>query len=209
MIDPWHVPSLLKFAEFQQKQWKTAVERTVLASVRAFHFLHRVRFGGLPETARSDLDPDHNDSGSDNEEVARPKRLPRSDTIHDYVDLNSSEADPGDVSYIPKGACWRLTSRAVNQATVRAVAPPSAPNDTGGLTLSTCPGPVGSARGNHRHAVARRTNFKKITTQARIIVRAKSPRGTSIMRRTLAAKRMAATVADLRGANHHYQGTRM
>jgi hypothetical protein len=54
------------------------------------------------------------------------------------------------------------------------VALPSAPNDTGGLTLSTCPGPVGSARDNHRHAVARRTNFKKITTQARIVVRAKS-----------------------------------
>ncbi len=90
--------------------------------------------------------------------------------------MNSLEADSGDVPCIPKRACQRLTSRAVNQATVRAVAPPSAPNDTGGLTPSTCPGPNGSARDNHRHAVARRTNFKfkKITTQARIIVRAKS-----------------------------------
>jgi hypothetical protein len=41
MIDPLHVHSLLKFAEIQQKHWKTAVERTVLASVRAFHYLHR------------------------------------------------------------------------------------------------------------------------------------------------------------------------
>ncbi len=28
MIDPLHVQSLLKFAEIQQKHWKTAVERT-------------------------------------------------------------------------------------------------------------------------------------------------------------------------------------
>ncbi len=137
MIDPLHIQSLLKIAEIQQKYWKSAVERPVLASVRAFHFLHRVRFGGSSETARSDLDPDHNGPGSDNEEGGRHKRLPRSDTIQDYLDLNSSEADPGDAPYIPKRACWRLTSRAVNQATVRAVALPSSSNGTGGLTLST------------------------------------------------------------------------
>jgi len=164
---------LLKFAEIQQKYWKSAVERTALASVRAFHFLHRVRFGGLSETARSDLDPDHDGSGSDSEEGGRHKCLPCSDTTH-YVDLNSSEADPGDAPYIPKRADWRLTSRVVNQATVRVVALPSSSNGTGRLTLSICPGPVEAARGKHRHAVARRTHFKKITTQARIIVRAKS-----------------------------------
>jgi hypothetical protein len=173
MIDPLHVQSLLKFAEIQQKYWKSAVEHTALASVRAFHFLHRVRFGGLSETARPDLDPDHEGSGSDNEEAGRHKCLPCSETTH-CVDLNSSEADPGDAPHIPKRADWRLTSRAVNQATVRVVALPSSSNGTGGLTLSICPGPVGAARGKHRHAVARRTHFKKITTQARIIVRAKS-----------------------------------
>ena len=33
------------------KHWLSAVEGTVLASVNAFHFLHRVRFGGLPAGA--------------------------------------------------------------------------------------------------------------------------------------------------------------
>ena len=47
MINPAHVESLLKFIGIQQILWKVAVERSVLASVRAFHFLHKVRFGGL------------------------------------------------------------------------------------------------------------------------------------------------------------------
>ncbi len=77
MINPLHVHSLLKFAEIPHKHWKTAVERTVLASVRAFLFRHRVRFGGLPETVRSDIDPDYNDSRIDDEEEGtRPKLFP-------------------------------------------------------------------------------------------------------------------------------------
>jgi hypothetical protein len=61
MLDPAHVESLLKFIGVQQKQWKVAAERLVLASVRAFHFLDKVRFGGLSYATRSDLNSDHSD----------------------------------------------------------------------------------------------------------------------------------------------------
>jgi hypothetical protein len=49
MIDPRHVESLLKFLGIQRKHWQVAVELSVLASVRASHFLHTVRFGGRPD----------------------------------------------------------------------------------------------------------------------------------------------------------------
>ena len=47
LIDPLHLESALKFLDVQRKSWKLVVERTVLASVRAFHFLHKVRYGCL------------------------------------------------------------------------------------------------------------------------------------------------------------------
>ena len=176
MINPLHVHSLLKFAEIHHKHWKTAVERSVLASVRAFHFLHRVRFGGLPETVRSDLDPDCNDSRSDNEEEgARPKRLSRNDTTQDCADLNTLTVESSEAPCTYKKVCRRPAGRAANAATVRTAALLSTPNDAGGLTPPTCPGPVGSARNNCRHAAARQKNFKRSTTQARTIVRTNPP----------------------------------
>ena len=42
LIDLVHLESALKFLDVDRKSWKLAVERTVLASVRAFHFLHKV-----------------------------------------------------------------------------------------------------------------------------------------------------------------------
>ena len=65
MIDPSHVHALLKILELPNRHWKTAVERTVPAPARAFSFLHKVRFGGLPETVQPDLDPDHSEEDSD------------------------------------------------------------------------------------------------------------------------------------------------
>ena len=64
MIDPTHVQSLLKFLEIQRRHWQPAVERTVLASVRALHVHHKVRIGGLPENTRHSLDLDNNDDDS-------------------------------------------------------------------------------------------------------------------------------------------------
>ena len=63
-INPTHIQSLLKFLGIQRKQWQVAVEKTVLASVRAFYFLHTVRFGRLQEDARPPHDPDHSDDES-------------------------------------------------------------------------------------------------------------------------------------------------
>ena len=42
LIDPLHLESALKFLDVQRKLWKLVVERTVLASVKAFQFLHKV-----------------------------------------------------------------------------------------------------------------------------------------------------------------------
>ena len=65
MIDPVYVESLLKFIGIQRKLWKVAVERSVLASVRAFHYLHKVRFGGLSRAVCPDPDPSDSDSEQD------------------------------------------------------------------------------------------------------------------------------------------------
>ncbi len=68
MLDPAHVESLLKSIGVQQKRWKVAAGRSALASVRAFHFLHSVRFGGLSCATRSDLDSDKSDCEQDDSE---------------------------------------------------------------------------------------------------------------------------------------------
>ena len=49
MIDSSRVQSLLKFLYIQQRHsgWQVVIDQMALASVRAFHFLHKVRFGGL------------------------------------------------------------------------------------------------------------------------------------------------------------------
>jgi len=47
LIDPSHIHALLDFLEIPGKCRKLAVERTVLASVKALYFMHQVRFGGL------------------------------------------------------------------------------------------------------------------------------------------------------------------
>jgi hypothetical protein len=56
MIDPSHVESLLKVFDIQRQNWRVAVERIALASVLAFHFLHKVRFGGRLEAVLPVLD---------------------------------------------------------------------------------------------------------------------------------------------------------
>jgi hypothetical protein len=58
-----HVQSLLKFLDIPRKHWQIAKEQTALASVRAFHFLHKVRFWGPLD--RVQLDTDHSSAGED------------------------------------------------------------------------------------------------------------------------------------------------
>ena len=97
MMDPLHVESLLKFLSIPRKHWPGVLERTVIASVRAFHFLHRVRFGGLAELQRSELDSEHSDAdSSDNVKGVGAKRKPRrreAEDAQNYTDSDSSAAD--------------------------------------------------------------------------------------------------------------------
>ena len=73
-----HLCALHQFLEVPQKHWLPAVEGTVLASVDAFYFLHRVRFGGLPAggllgtgLGQADLGEDTSDSDLDESRMVR------------------------------------------------------------------------------------------------------------------------------------------
>ncbi len=61
-----------------------------LASVRAFHFLHTVRFGGRREAMRTALDPENSDSeqddGAKNVIPKRQVNSNRASTAHDNGD---------------------------------------------------------------------------------------------------------------------------
>ena len=93
MIDPRHVESLLKFLGIQRKHWQVAVERSVLASVRAFHFLHTVRFGGRPEAMRTAFEPEDSDSEQDDsEENVIPKRKVGSNLARTALDNGDSDS---------------------------------------------------------------------------------------------------------------------
>ncbi len=61
VIDPRHIESLLRFLGIQRKHWQVAVERSVPASVRAFHFLHTVRLGGRSDAMRTAFDPENSE----------------------------------------------------------------------------------------------------------------------------------------------------
>ena len=141
-IDPLHIESLLKFLDIQRKHWPVAVERTVLASVRAFHFLHKVRFGGLPEAGRPDLDPDHSDHASD-EDVGdggtkRKSNRRKAGAAKDCTDSDSSEGNNlmGE-PHPPSRVRRTLTPRAATTATAGGLSSaPSAKATTTKRTLS-------------------------------------------------------------------------
>jgi hypothetical protein len=67
LIDPSLIVSLLALLDIPYKHRKTAVERTVLASVKALYFMHQVRFGGMHDRKRT-ADNRQNNS-SDGEET--------------------------------------------------------------------------------------------------------------------------------------------
>ncbi len=69
LLHPSHICALLQFLEVPHKHWLSAVEGTVLASVNAFHFLHRVRFGGLPVGAPLGTGLDQADLGEDTSDL--------------------------------------------------------------------------------------------------------------------------------------------
>jgi hypothetical protein len=79
MIDSSHMDSHLKFLGNERKHWQVAVERTALASVRVFHFLHKVPFGGPLERVQFDWDSSIISSASDEDAtISVTKRYPES-----------------------------------------------------------------------------------------------------------------------------------
>jgi hypothetical protein len=93
MIDPGHVESLLKFLGIQRKHWQVAMEQSVLASVRAFHFLHTVRFGGRSDAMRTAFDPENNESEQDDcAENEVPKRKVHNNHVRSAKDNADSDS---------------------------------------------------------------------------------------------------------------------
>jgi hypothetical protein len=144
MIDPAHVEHLLKFIGVQQKHWKVAAEHSVFASVHAFHFLHKVRFGGLSNETRSDLNSDNSDCEQDDSKdgaVAKRKSSGgRASLAHDSTDSDSSadsKAEPRSAQRSSPKARRTLPTREANAWAVGDRSPSASTDPTG---QTPCPG---------------------------------------------------------------------
>ena len=62
LIDPADIKVLLEFLEIPGKCRKLAIERMVLASVKALYFIHQVRFGLLHSHRKMEADHHSNTS---------------------------------------------------------------------------------------------------------------------------------------------------
>ena len=72
LLHPPHICAALQFLEVPNQHWQLAVGSTVLASVNALYFLHRVRFGGgLCATGRDSAEQEANASDSSDLEKLR------------------------------------------------------------------------------------------------------------------------------------------
>ena len=180
-IDPKHIQSLLKFLGIQRKHWQAAVEKTVLASVRAFYFLHTVRFGGLQDDARPPHDPDHSDD--DSVDVMGRVQVKRS--LHRTTSrlslLEDSDSDsptsPEAMQGSPKRGCPPVDR--IVPMVIAAAAPP--PSDLSVSSDSPLPLPLRppDAVRDRRHAGVARKNYFKIPRPARIAVKSKPPVASS------------------------------
>ena len=179
MTDPSHVHALLKFLELPNRHWQAAVDRTVLASVRAFSFLHKVRFGGLPETVRPGPDPDHSEEDSDDAGSGkRAQRYPYRSTTNAPQECTDSdspeEADGlGVRSQSLKKACGPSTNRGGDVPPADTAALPSAARAVGSLTPPPQPYTSGAASRPRHRGVARQRNFKQRTARTRPVVSTK------------------------------------
>jgi hypothetical protein len=165
MLDPAHVESLLKFIGIQQKHWKVAAERSVLASVRAFHFLHKVRFGGLSYATRSDLNSDHSDCEQDDSkdgEVAKRKSSEsRVSLTLGNTDADSSadsDAEPRSTHRSPPKVRRTLPTREANAWAGGDQSPSAGAAPTG---QSPCPAPNSSDPLPPKAAARNRTRWKR------------------------------------------------
>ena len=180
-IDPTHIQSLLKFLGIQRKHWQVAVEKTVLASVRAFYFLHTVRFGRLQEDARPPHDPDHSDDDSvDVMGGVQVKRSPHRTTSRMSEDSDPDSPAPPEVTQGPPKRGCPPVYHTVPTVMAAAAPPPS------GLSISTdSPPPLPLcapvAVMDRRHVGVDRQNCFKTPRRARTAVKTK-PRVSSSRR---------------------------
>ena len=65
LIDIKPIQAALAFLEIPREYWKEGLEQSVLASVRAFSFLHRIRFGGRIDGEEHGTDGDDSNCSSD------------------------------------------------------------------------------------------------------------------------------------------------
>jgi hypothetical protein len=65
LIDPSCIVSFFTFLDVSRKHHKTAIERTVLASVKVLYFMHQVRFGGMHDRHRFADNPRNDSSDED------------------------------------------------------------------------------------------------------------------------------------------------
>ena len=140
-VFPW----VVRIRGLLHKHWLSSVEGTVLASVNAFHFLHRVRFGGLPVGAPLGTGLDQSDSGEDTADLdasrmSRGRCKRRSPRGHDGGTISqrgSKRLKGHDPMYLPP-SCGRRNSQADPVL--------------GGVTNSTLPCLAGSSMGESRGA---------------------------------------------------------
>ena len=112
-----HICALLQFLEVPQNHWLPEVEGIVLASVKAFYFLHRVRFGGLPERGllgtglgQADLGEDTSDSSDLDESRMVRDRCKRGSSWSHGVGTTSQRGSKRlkgpDPTYVPPSRGW-------------------------------------------------------------------------------------------------------
>jgi hypothetical protein len=154
MIDPSHVGSLLKFLRIQRKLWPGAIERTVLASVQAFHFLHKVCFGGRLGIGLLDLSPELNVSTDDDDVVdsERQRKSQRAGATLDCTDSDSTATGDPEMTQPPsKARRTQYVQSPVSEANgLRPTAPSTsvvATRQTTSLLRSTSAAARGRARG--------------------------------------------------------------
>jgi hypothetical protein len=88
LLDPRHINALLEFLEIQKRHWQAGAVSSVLAFVRALHFMHRVRYVGsqggqaVDRTLCTRTNTDEEDINLDEMEAqATRKRKPAAATV--------------------------------------------------------------------------------------------------------------------------------
>ncbi len=104
------------------------IERTILASVQAFHFLHKVRLGGRLGVGHLDLSPELNDSTDDDDVVdgGRQQESQQAGATLDCTDSDSTVTGNPEMTQPPSKA--RQTQYVQSQVSETNGVRPTAPS---------------------------------------------------------------------------------